>query len=152
MAKRSEFEPPLTEGVRKCMKSNKSKDTSPELKVRKALRDAGYPGYRLNWKKAPGKPDICYPGRKIAIFVNGCFWHRCPRCNLPLPKHNADYWIPKLEKNVQRDRRNIEDLETKGWKVVVIWECEIEKEFDVCMDDVIRLIAEGGMKKRGGHS
>ena len=79
MAKKSEFEPPLTEGVRKCMKANKSKDTSPELKVRKALREAGYPGYRQNWKKAPGKPDICYPGRKVAIFINGCFWHRCSR-------------------------------------------------------------------------
>ena len=63
-------EPPLTEGIRKSMKSNKCSGTSPEIQMRKALREAGYPGYRLNWKKAPGKPDICYPGRHVAIFIN----------------------------------------------------------------------------------
>ena len=67
MSKRSESEPPLTKVVRKCMRANKSKGTSLELKVRKALREAGYPRYRLNWNKAPVKPDICYPGRKVAI-------------------------------------------------------------------------------------
>lgn len=137
MAKKSEFEPPLTEGVWKCMKANKSKDTSPELKVRKALRNAGYPGYRLNWKNAPGKPDICYPGRKVAIFVNGCFWHRCPRCNLPLPKHNADYWIPKLERNAERDRQNLEELKREGWRVVILWECEMKEDFNSCMNRII---------------
>lgn len=140
MAKKNEFEPPLTEGVRKCMKSNKSKDTSPELKVRKALREAGYPGYRLNWKKAPGKPDICYPGRKIAIFVNGCFWHRCPKCNLPLPKHNAEYWIPKLDRNVERDKMNIDSLNTEGWSVLVIWECEIKDDFDECLNRILSVL------------
>lgn len=140
MAKKSEFEPPLTEGVRKCMKSNKSKDTSPELKVRKALREAGYPGYRLNWKKAPGKPDICYPGRKVAIFINGCFWHRCPKCNLPMPKHNAEYWISKLERNVQRDRENIENLESEGWTVIVTWGCDLKKNYNKCIDEILSVL------------
>lgn len=142
MAKKSEFEPPLTEGVRKCMKSNKSKNTSTELKVRKALREAGHPGYRLNWKKAPGKPDICYPGRKIAIFVNGCFWHRCPKCNLPLPKHNAEYWIPKLERNVQRDQENYKKLKSAGWNVVILWECEIKIDFEGCIGKTIEAITK----------
>lgn len=142
MAKKSEFEPPLTEGVRKCMKANKSKDTSPELKVRKALREAGYPGYRLNWKKAPGKPDICYPGRKVAIFINGCFWHRCPKCNLPLPKHNADYWIQKLERNVQRDAEIIEKLKMDGWSVIVVWECEVNNSLNHTILKIINILCQ----------
>jgi DNA mismatch endonuclease (patch repair protein) len=84
------------------MRSNKGKNTSPEISMRKALRDNGASGYRLHWK-VPGKPDIAYPGRKIAIFVNGCFWHRCPRCDLPLPKSNTGFWTGKFERNVARD-------------------------------------------------
>ena len=88
---RAPAEPPLNAGVVRSMKGNKGRGTKPELAVRKALREAGYPGYRLNWKGAPGHPDICYPGRRVAVFVNGCFWHQCPVCRPPLPKHNADY-------------------------------------------------------------
>ncbi|MDO5862251.1 MAG: very short patch repair endonuclease [Thermoplasmata archaeon] len=138
------YEPPLSEGVRKCMKSNKSKGTSPELRLRKALRDAGYPGYRVNWKKAPGKPDICYPGRKVAIFVNGCFWHRCPHCDLPLPKHNSEYWIPKLERNVERDRENRDALRAEGWTVVDVWGCEMKSDFDGCVRRAVDAIEKSG--------
>ena len=69
------------------MRANRARNTGPELRLRKALREAGLGGYRLNWKKAPGRPDIAYPGRKVAIFVHGCYWHHCPRCypNLPSP-------------------------------------------------------------------
>ena len=88
------------ETVSKSMRSNKGKGTKPELIVRRMLREMGYPGYRLNWKKAPGHPDIAYPSRKIAIFVNGCFWHHCPKCDLPMPKSHQDYWLPKIERNV----------------------------------------------------
>ncbi|MFV2062505.1 MAG: very short patch repair endonuclease, partial [Chloroflexota bacterium] len=63
------------------MKANRARDTKPELELRSALREAGYPGYRLNWKRAPGRPDISYPGRHVAIFVHGCYWHHCPRCH-----------------------------------------------------------------------
>lgn len=112
--------------VRKSMQGNKGKDTKPELAVRKMLREAGYPGYRLQWKKAPGKPDIAYPGRKIAIFVNGCFWHRCPKCNLPIPKTHPEYWAEKFRRNVERDQRKIEELELAGWKVLTIWECDLK--------------------------
>jgi DNA mismatch endonuclease (patch repair protein) len=109
------------------MQGNKSKDTSPELKVRKLLREAGFPGYRLQWKKAPGRPDIAYPGRKIAIFVNGCFWHRCPKCQLPTPKTNPEYWEEKFRRNVERDQRKLKELEDAGWTVFVIWECDLKK-------------------------
>ena len=114
----------------KVMKANKGKDTKPEQKVRAILREIGYPGYRLNWKKVPGRPDIAYPGRRIAIFVNGCFWHRCPKCNLSLPKSNVDFWRNKFEHNVERDRRKTVELEALGWTVITIWECEIKKEAD----------------------
>lgn len=117
-----------SDAVSKSMRSNKRRDTKPELEVRRMLRDMGYGGYRLDWKKAPGHPDIAYPGRKIAIFVNGCFWHRCPMCNLPMPKSHQDYWIPKLERNVRRDAEKTGQLKAAGWDVVIIWECEIRKD------------------------
>lgn len=142
MANRIEFEPPLSEGVRKCMKANKSKGTMPELIVRKALRDAGYPGYRLNWNKAPGKPDICYPGRKIAVFINGCFWHRCPKCNLPMPKHNAEYWQPKLDRNVERDAKNISELKSEGWNVIIIWTCELKRDPESAVNRILAALVE----------
>ena len=115
----------------KVMKANKSKNTGPELKLRKALRDAGYPGYRLHWKGIPGCPDITYPGRKVAIFVNGCFWHRCPYCNLPVPKSNQDYWIPKFERTVRRDLEEKESLNSLGWTVITVWECELKNVEEV---------------------
>ena len=110
--------------------------------VRKALREAGYPGYRLNWKKAPGKPDICYPGRKIAVFINGCFWHRCPKCNLPMPKHNAEYWQPKLERNVERDAKNITELKSEGWNVIIIWTCELKKDPEIAINRILTVLEE----------
>ena len=113
--------------VRKSMQSNRGRDTKPELIVRKLLREAGFPGYRLQWKKAPGCPDIAYPGRKIAIFVNGCFWHRCPKCQLPIPRSNQEFWETKFEQNIERDRQKIRELEDLGWRVIVIWECELKK-------------------------
>lgn len=122
------LKPPLNEGTVRSMKGNKGKGTKPELAVRKALREAGYSGYRLNWKGAPGHPDICYPGRKVAVFVNGCFWHQCPICCLPLPRHNADYWIPKLRRNTERDMMETAALEAEGWTVITVWECEMKKD------------------------
>lgn len=122
--------PPINENVSKSMRSNKGKGTKPELIVRQMLRELGYPGYRLNWKKAPGHPDIAYPGRRIAIFVNGCFWHHCPRCDLPMPKSHSDFWRTKIERNVQRDERKNGELVEAGWTVITIWECELKKERD----------------------
>lgn len=130
--------PPLDQHAINSMKANRNKDTKPELVVRRALRAAGYPGYRLQWK-VPGKPDICYPGRHVAIFVNGCFWHRCPHCNPSMPKHNREFWEDKFNRNVERDRENERALEEMGWTVVVVWECEIKKD----MNGVIaRIVSE----------
>ena len=95
-----------SEATTKVMRANKRKDTKPELLVRQRLREAGLTGYRLQWK-VPGRPDIAWPGKKVALFVNGCFWHRCPHCQLPTPKSNVEYWVVKFERNKERDERNI---------------------------------------------
>ena len=102
------------------------------------LREAGYPGYRLHWRiddeegRYVCRPDITYPGRKLAIFVHGCFWHRCPTCDLGLPKTNVDYWREKFERNVERDRRKERALLNLGWDVRTIWECGIDQDnFDM---------------------
>ena len=128
---------PLNDTCSKVMSANKGKDTSPELLLRKALRDAGFSGYRLHWK-APGHPDICYPGKRLAIFVNGCFWHRCPHCDLPTPKTNTSFWEEKFRKNKERDSRKEYELKEKGWNIMVIWECEIKKY----LNDVVERIAK----------
>ena len=121
---------PSSKATRNVMRANKGKDTKPELIVRAVLREMGFAGYRLNWKKAPGRPNIAYPGRKIAIFINGCFWHRCPHCNLPLPKSHTEFWEDKFKRNVERDTRKTKDLEDMGWEVLTIWECEIKNDLE----------------------
>jgi DNA mismatch endonuclease (patch repair protein) len=117
-----------SEAVSKSMKNNTSKSTKPEIILRKALWSNGLKGYRLNYKKLPGSPDICYPKYKIAIFVNGCFWHRCPICNLPNPKKNTEFWKRKFLRNKERDNLKSKRLEDLGWIVLVFWECEIKKD------------------------
>ena len=114
--------------TRHVMQANKSKNTKPELLVRQALRSAGLPGYRLHWKKAPGKPDVCFPGRKVAVFVHGCYWHRCPYCALPLPKTNVEFWAQKFARNQARDERDQRLLLEDGWTVLVVWECHLKGE------------------------
>lgn len=138
--------------TRHVMQANKSKNTKPELLVRQALRASGWPGYRLHWKKCPGRPDICFPGRKIAIFVNGCFWHRCPHCNLPDPKSNIDFWKAKFARNVARDAKNHEELVERGWTVLVIWECALKKgRFESTIARLVREMeyAELGIRPAG---
>ncbi|HDQ16376.1 MAG TPA: very short patch repair endonuclease [Bacteroidetes bacterium] len=122
--------------VSKSMKSNKSKNTKPEVMLRKKLWSSGVKGYRLNWENAPGRPDICFPGKKIAIFVNGCFWHRCQKCNLPLPKTNTEFWKNKFIRNVERDKLKIQRLKNDGWKVLVVWECDIKNNLDQVVDNI----------------
>ena len=112
--------------VHKSMQGNKRKDTKPELLVREKLREAGLGGYRLQWK-VPGHPDIAWPGKRVAVEVRGCYWHRCPHCNPSTPKKNVPYWEAKFARNVQRDAENLAALEAMGWRVHVIWECELKK-------------------------
>ncbi len=108
------------------MRRVKGKDTAPELKVRRALTALGA-RYRLNRKDLPGSPDIVMPGRRLAIFVHGCFWHGhdCARGSR-VPKANREYWTAKVARNVARDQRTAGELATAGWRVETIWECELK--------------------------
>jgi DNA mismatch endonuclease, patch repair protein len=103
------------------------KDTKPELRVRKALHAAGL-RYRLHDQRLPGRPDITFPSRKVAVFVHGCFFHQHPGCSRArMPKSRREFWEPKLQGNAQRDRRTRMKLQDEGWTVFVIWECETER-------------------------
>ncbi|MHC3994339.1 very short patch repair endonuclease [Thiomicrolovo sp. ZZH C-3] len=131
---------PENEQISKTMSSIKAKNTKPEILLRKALWHSGIKGYRLHWKKAPGKPDIAFPGKKIAIFVNGCFWHRCPYCNPSMPKVNRGFWEEKFKKNVERDKKKIKELQKEHWRVLVIWECQIKKDSMRFVDRIQKML------------
>jgi DNA mismatch endonuclease, patch repair protein len=109
---------------RKIMLSVGTKNTGPELVVRQILTDLGY-RYRLHRKDLPGSPDIAFLGRKKAIFVHGCFWHGHECQKGRAPKSRLEYWGPKLEANRQRDEKKSKELQSLGWSVLTIWQCEI---------------------------
>src|SRR5436189_740983 len=132
---------PKSEAVSRVMSANKAKDTKPELLLRKALWAAGHRGYRLHYKRVPGSPDISFVSKKIAIFVHGCFWHRCPKCNYPLPKTNRKFWKEKFDRNVARDERKKKELRRSGWKVLTVRECEIKDRFRTTFNKVLRSIS-----------
>ena len=108
---------------RRIMQAVGSRDTAPEMAVRRLLHRSGY-RYRLHRKDLPGRPDIVFVSRRKAIFVHGCFWHGhdCPKGRLP--KSRRDYWVPKLRGNRERDARNADRLRSMGWEVLAVWECE----------------------------
>jgi DNA mismatch endonuclease (patch repair protein) len=108
------------------MRRVKARDTGPERAVRALLRGMGFPGYRLDRRELPGRPDIAYLGRRRAIFVHGCFWHGhdCAR-GARAPKANAGYWSAKIARNRARDTAAREALAALGWRVATIWECEL---------------------------
>lgn len=118
------------------MSKIRSSQTKSEIALRKYLWRKGLKGYRINTKDLPGRPDIVYKYKKVAIFVDGCFWHKCPRCYTE-PKSNREYWIPKIQKNLERDRRNDIALEKLGWIVLRIWEHEVEENIEECGERVI---------------
>lgn len=106
----------------------KGKNTKPEILVRKFLFSKGF-RYRLHDKKLPGKPDIVLPKYKTVIFIHGCFWHGHESCRyFVIPKTRTDWWLNKIEGNRHKDDENIQLLEAKGWKVIVIFECELKKQ------------------------
>jgi DNA mismatch endonuclease (patch repair protein) len=111
------------------MAAIKSRNTNPELIVRRCVHGLGY-RFRLHGKDLPGKPDLVFRNRKSVIFVHGCFWHQhdAARCGARPPKSNSQYWIPKLRKNIERDQRNLKVLAKTGWRTLVIWECEISNQ------------------------
>jgi len=110
----------------KLMAKVRRKGSAPELVVRTILRRQGQK-FRSNARKLPGSPDICSPWMEVAVFVHGCFWHRhrgCRACTTP--KQNRDFWLDKFSQNVARDKRKIRQLRRLGYRVMVVWECEVK--------------------------
>lgn len=129
---------PKDERTSAQMSRIRATDTGPERALRQLLREAGYTGYRLHYKKAPGRPDITFVGRRVAVFVHGCFWHACPLCQPPLPKSNVSFWRNKLMTNRARDARKSKALRQAGWTVVVIRECQLRKRPQQQLERVLR--------------
>ena len=123
------------------MSSIKSKNTKPELIIRKLLFSKGY-RYKIHDKKLPGKPDIVMPRRKVVVNVHGCYWHYhgCSRSNIP--KTQTGYWVDKLENNKRRDFQNKRKLKKLGWRVIEVWECTLKKRnLEKTFNRLERLIA-----------
>lgn len=119
----------------------KGKDTKPEMIVRKYLHRKGF-RYRVNYPELPGKPDIVLPKHKVIIFINGCFWHGHKNCKyFVIPKTRTEWWLNKIEKTRERDLQNIRMLTESGWKVKVIWECELKHAvIDATLADLLVIL------------
>jgi DNA mismatch endonuclease, patch repair protein len=110
------------------MRRIRSKDTLPEIKVRSMLHRLGF-RFRLHRKDLPGTPDVVLPKFRTVIFVHGCFWHQHPGCkDASRPSTRQDYWLPKLDRNIKRDKKSLSELKALGWNVLVIWECETQNK------------------------
>ena len=122
----------ISEQRSRNMSAIKSKNTKPEIAVRKLLHSMGY-RFRLHRKDLPGSPDIVLPKYKTVIFVHGCFWHRHENCKYAsTPKTRQEFWEAKFRENINRDKLNQENLSSNGWKIIIVWECEIkDKDFDL---------------------
>jgi len=133
-SRRKRPQKPLTRS--EVMSRVRSKDTGPEMVVRRAFWAAGL-RYRLHDKRLPGKPDLVFPSRRLVVFVHGCFWHGhsgCPRHRIP--KTRTDWWAGKIRRNQERDEAARAALEASGWTVLIGWECEVERD-----EDLAKLIA-----------
>lgn len=122
-----------------CMSQIRGRNTAPEVALRKELWKIGY-RYRLK-SKLPGKPDLVFPKYTLIVFIDGCFWHKCPEHFVP-PKTRADFWRVKIDANVERDRRNTELLRSQGWRVIRIWEHEIKSSLEDSVARVAQVLEE----------
>ena len=124
----SEVKHKVSEQRSRNMSAIKSKNTKPEISVRKLLHSMGY-RFRLHRKDLPGSPDIVLPKYKTVIFVHGCFWHRHNNCKYATtPKTRKEFWENKFEENVKRDNLNQANLTLKGWKIIILWECQLKED------------------------
>ncbi len=134
-----ELDPFSPKERRRVMQAVGKNDTEPEIKLRRALWSAGL-RYRLHRRIAGTRPDLCFLGANVAIFVDGCFWHGCP-VHYSAPVHNSSFWSEKLRKNQARDRRDDRRLEVASWNVLRYWECEVREE-------ATRIVEEVGQRVR----
>ncbi|MFW6383403.1 MAG: very short patch repair endonuclease [Nanoarchaeota archaeon] len=116
------------------MSKIRSKNTKLEVNFRKKVFAKGL-RYRIYPKNIPGKPDMVFPKSKLAVFIDGCFWHKCPKC-FKEPVSNKDYWIKKIQYNVDKDKRINQEIENMGWRVLRFWEHEIKKNPEKCIKQI----------------
>jgi len=128
------------------MRRIKGVDTRPELLIRRCLHRMGF-RFRLHCRNLPGRPDIVLPKYRTAMFVNGCFWHHHDCQQNRVPKSNSGYWAMKLSRTVARDSMNTEQLRRQGWRVLVLWECEIEDDPEALGDRLLSLLGWQGSQK-----
>lgn len=129
----------------------RAKNTRPEMAVRRLLHSMGY-RYRLHGKKLPGKPDLVFAGRRKVIFVHGCFWHRHEGCRFSgMPKSHRDFWSEKFERNMARDRDSYVKLHEAGWKVLVIWQCEL-RDVEAVRRKAVQFLGPSGAGSFGVES
>lgn len=132
---------PRSPATSRVMSANQGRGTGPEVIFRRALRAAGVSSFHSNVKGIPGRPDIAFPRQKVAVFVHGCFWHRCPHCRPPLPKTHRSFWETKFARNVERDVEKASELRRAGWKVVVVWECRLRRSTQSPVLRVVRALS-----------
>lgn len=133
------FSPKKRSQVMSCIQGN---DTKPEIMVRQYLRQQGI-GYRKNVKWLPGKPDIVLTKYKCVVLVNGCFWHGHEGCKyFVIPKTRTEWWLAKINRTKERDLENYDQLGKDGWRVFVVWECEIEHSFEQTMANLIMFLGK----------
>lgn len=133
---------------RRIMQAVRTRDTEPELAVRRLLHAEGF-RYRLHVKDLPGRPDIVFPGRKKVIFVNGCFWHSHACAKGRAPTSRVEYWGPKLAANCERDARNKRQLRAMGWSVMTVWQCQM-RDSERLAAKTIAFLNRVGRKSNGG--
>lgn len=124
----------------RIMSRIRSRDTQPEMRLRRALWVAGLRGYRLK-NRLPGRPDLVFNRHKTCVFIDGCFWHGCPQCAIKKPQSNIDYWWPKLKANSRRDRRARRALRQLGWAVIAVWEHDTVRDLESCVSRVRRALS-----------
>lgn len=135
---------PKDERTSAIMSRIRAKNTGPERALRRALRSAGITGYRLHYANVPGRPDVAFVKRKIAVFMHGCFWHGCPHHPTQRPKSHAAWWRRKIGANQARDKRKVAALRRAGWSVITIRECRLKKNPTVQVAKVSRALKSRG--------
>jgi len=143
----------LTQEHRSWLMSRvRGKDTKPEWILRSGLHRLGF-RYRLRNRKLPGRPDLVFPKYRSVVFVHGCFWHRHRGCSKSsMPKSNTEFWRQKFEQTVERDKRNCRKLRAMGWRVIVVWQCELYRDTVQAIERVAGALSsevEGRAKDRG---
>lgn len=131
----------------RIMSRIRSKNTVPEIRVRRAVHSAGF-RYRLHYGDLPGNPDLVFPRYRLVVFVHGCFWHGHGCKLFRLPKTNVEYWARKIENNRRRDVEAIQELELRGWQAHVIWQCSLEEGIEELLKRLRRML-EGEWKRKG---